>query len=88
MFNQFTSLLLHSVLQLIIHDFKRAFEFVCYIGFFWSQQKVGKIYFKSYFFWGNGQAYFNFNMFISNLLQYLLYLMKQYPLKELMKISP
>ena len=31
-FNQFSLGILHSVLHLIIYDFKRAFEFVCYIA--------------------------------------------------------
>ena len=46
-FKQFTSGLLHSVLNLSIYDIKQAYELVCYIGNFLSQKKVGRFYFSS-----------------------------------------
>ena len=49
-FNQCASVILHSFLHLIIYDIKQAYGFICYIGNFSSQKKVGKFYFLSDFF--------------------------------------
>ena len=64
-FNQFTSELLHSVLHLRVYNVKRAYEFVCYIGYFLSQQKVDEIYFSSDFFLIMVRHISIFNIFIS-----------------------
>ena len=85
-FNQFTSGILHSVLHLRIYDIKHSYEFVCYIGFFLSQPKVGKFVFVRFVFIGNGQTYFNFQYIYLKFLHYVLYLMKYFILKELLKI--
>ena len=45
-FNQFTSEIFHSVLQEIVYDIMGVFDFVCYIGFYKSQQRVGTFIFS------------------------------------------
>ena len=57
-FNHFTSGILHGFLHLIIHDFKRAFEFVCHLEFFEASKKKVNIIFHQLYFFGNGQTYF------------------------------
>ena len=49
-FNQFTSEIFHSVLQEIIYGIMEVFEFVWYIGFFPSQQRVGIFCFSKHLF--------------------------------------
>ena len=76
-FNQFASEILHSVIHLRIYDMKQAYEFVCYIGKILSQKNVGKIYFSSELFLLVMVRHIsNFNIFISNFLHCVLYLMK------------
>ena len=49
-FNQFTSVVLHIVLDLIIYGFLRAFEFIFYIGNFKADKEYVKSIFHQLFF--------------------------------------
>ena len=74
-FNQSTSEILLSDLHLIIYYTKQAYEFVCYIGYCFSQKKEGNIYFVSDFLLVMVKHILIFNIFIS-FFYILYYLMK------------
>ena len=73
----------------MIYGIKQAYEFVCHIGGFLTQKEVDKIYFSSDLCLLVMVRHISIlDIFISNILHCVLYLMKWFMLKELMKKSP
>ena len=85
-FDQFTLVLLNSVLHILNLDHLKNQEFACYICIFLSQQKKGKLYFASDLFLLVMVKHISiFNIFISKKLHCVPYLTKQHRLKELIE---